>query len=81
MELMRERGIVDTMTFGLIAWDAVGDATNAISFSPGFSAFVTKYVSHFGGTKKMLGNWEDNVASPMKTCPTVHGVRRKDAYK
>ena len=58
MELMRERGIVDTMTFGLIAWDAVGDATNAISFSPGFSAFVSTYVSRFGGTKKMLGNWE-----------------------
>ena len=34
MELMRERGIVDTMGLIVIAWDAVGDATNTNSFSP-----------------------------------------------
>ena len=63
-ELMRERGIADTRTFNLIAWDAVEGAM--ASFSTGFSTFVTKFVSHFGGTKKMLGHWQDT----SKSCPS-----------
>ena len=63
-ELMKERGIADEHSFNLIAWDAVEDAM--ASFSTGFSTFVTKFVSHFGGTKKMLGNWQDT----NKSCPS-----------
>ena len=70
---MQERGIAYSDIFNLIAWDAVEDAMNMKSFSPGFSSFVTKYVSHFGGTKKMLGNWQDT----SKSCPSC-GQPNKD---
>ena len=45
MGLMKERGIADSTIFDMVAWNAVKNAM--LSFTTGFSSFVTKFVSHF----------------------------------